>query len=211
MPRDADCNRQDFASANCNATLSLTLLPVVCLYTDAEELGWRLSSTFHHQIQASAASTVKVTSLCVHVCVSRWGSSISQSVGGQLIGFFFHLTWPYECVYVGFCVCATIRGYVLTSYRDVLFFLCECVCLFVCKFGFVHVCQTVDNGGSYFGDKYCRGVKLHAGKVEWRAGAVWCFSFLLDPSFSALHRSFSNFVSTSTSFLHVTLLVSNQQ
>lgn len=211
MQCSTDSQRQD----NCNATLSLTSSSLVCLYPDEEDLGWRLSSTFHFTIRCKLqqVSTVKLTGLqscvcpCVCMCVPERG--FSQSVGGQLIGFFLHLTWPSEWARVGFMcvhptvqVCWWVHSVHTWQPTCVVVFFC---CFFgegggymsVCEFDFVYTCQTADSfwvwkgtvyrltahRGSCLGGKYCRCVRLHAGKVEWRAGAVRCFSFCLSVFF----------------------------
>lgn len=113
MQCSTDSQRQD----NCNATLSLTSSSLVCLYTDEEDLGWRLSSTFHFTIRCKLqqVSTVKLTGLhscvcpCVCMCVCPWARlfSICRWTADRI------LLTPHLAFWVssrGFYVCAPISA-----------------------------------------------------------------------------------------------------
>lgn len=176
MQCSTDSQRQD----NCNATLSLTSSSLVCLYTDEEDLGWRLSSTFHFTIRCKLqqVSTVKLTGLQSCVCVPERG--FSQSVGGQLIGFFLHLTWPSEWARVGFmCVHPTVQ--VCWWVHSVHTWQPTCVVVFfccflgegggymsVCEFDFVYTCQTADSFWVWKGTVY----RLTAHREELFGGQI---------------------------------------
>lgn len=206
MQCSTDSQRQD----NCNATLSLTSSSLVCLYTDEEDLGWRLSSTFHFTIRCKLqqVSTVKLTGLQSCVCVCPWARlfSICRWTADRI------LLTPHLAFWVssrGFYVCAPNSAGMLMGAQCAYLtaYLCSSVFLLfswrgvgymsVCEFDFVYTCQTADSfwvwkgtvyrltahRGSCLGGKYCRCVRLHAGKVEWRAGAVRFFSFCLSVFF----------------------------
>lgn len=127
-------------------------------------------------------------------------AALPQSGGGQLTGFSFQ---PRSLLcsalvffsFLFFLGARTHQGEcVWTSY------LSECMCscwLCACLSG------TVDNrvGSCCFGDKYCRGVKHHAGKVERNTGAVTCYYyyFFYSPAYPS-RLPLPNFIAAFTSF-----------
>lgn len=207
MQCSTDSQRQD----NCNATLSLTSSSLVCLYTDEEDLGWRLSSTFHFTIRCKLqqVSTVKLTGLQSCVCVCPWARlfSICRWTADRILltphlAFWvssrgFYVCAPNSAGMLMGAQCAYLTAYLCSSVFFVVFLargvgICLCVSLTLCipvRLRIVSGCEKGQSTGwqhterSCLGGKYCRCVRLHAGKVEWRAGAVRCFSFCLSVFF----------------------------
>ncbi len=93
--------------------------------------------------------------------------------------------WVFMCVHPSGDVYVYLTAYPCTSFL----WLCMSVCvLALCMPVRLWIASGCEKGqsrgwqpteGAVSGGKYCRGVKLHAGKAEWRAGAVRCFSFCL--------------------------------
>lgn len=117
---------------------------------------------------------------CNRVCVCVPERGFSQSVGGQLIGFFLHLTWPSEWARVGFmCVHPTVQ--VCWWVHSVHTWQPTCVVVFfccflgegggymsVCEFDFVYTCQTADSFWVWKGTVY----RLTAHREELFGGQI---------------------------------------
>lgn len=135
---------------------------------------------------------------------SEAAAALPQSGGGQLTGFSLQprsllcSAWGFFSPFFFFLgACTHQRECVRTSYlseRMCSHWLCACLS------------GTVDNRvrSCCFGDKYCRGVKHHAGKVERNTGAVSCYYYFsfYSPAYPS-QLPLPNFIAAFTSFLPV--------
>lgn len=170
-------------------TPPLSSATLVCLYPDAEGLG--VTTVIRRPCrQTRARSSQRGRSdrpPCFHA--GEAAAALPQSGGGQLTGFSFQPRSLLCSAWVDFFFSLFFSFFrrvhpsgecVRTSYlseRMCSRWLCACLS------------GTVDNrvGSCCFGDKYCRGVKHHAGKVERNTGAVSCYYYFFFTPLPAPH------------------------